>query len=233
MRSQPGFLFATLLATAMSAYGSNIVIDNFSCPDSVSTAGPVFTSNLISCPGSIGGVREDAIFFTGGSGSNPSALTSGSGSMTGTIGSGLDGEDILLWTGSTTAGDWDLPNLDLVGDSVLVQIESPSGGTLDVTLGSGATASSNRLDYVASFPVSSGFADVLIPFTHPVITGSGADLGDVTVIGLHVEVEGGGSWTMDGISIVPEPLTTWPLGAFMVLGFVVLHRHQASSNRAE
>jgi len=232
MRIRPGLLFAILLAAAVSAHG-DIIVDNFSCPDSVSTAGPVFASKVISCPGSIGGVREDAIFFTGGSGSNPSTLDSGSGSITGAIGSGLDGQDILLWTGSTTAGDWDLPNLDLVGDSVLIQIESPSGGTLDVTLGSGATASSNFSDYIESFPVSSSVTDVLIPLTSPVVTGTGADLSDVTVIGLHVEVEGGGSWTMDGISIVPEPLMTWPLGALVVLGFVVLHRHRASSHRAE
>jgi hypothetical protein len=229
MRFRTLFLFGTFLMAVFSARGSAIVIDNFSCADSVSTAGPVFAGNQISCPGSIGGVRGDSIFFTGGSGNNPSTLSSGSGSITGSIGSGLDGQDILVWTGSTVGGDWELPNLDLVGDSVLVQIESPSGGTLDVSLGSGTAASSNFLDYTASFPVSSSFTDVLIPLTNPVVTGTGADLSDVTVIGLHVEVAGGGSWTMDALSIVPEPIMTWPLAALLILGFGVLHRRRARS----
>jgi hypothetical protein len=227
MRICPVFLVTTLLAAAVSAH-ADIIIDNFTCPDSISTTGPSTVSNVISCPSSIGGVREDVIFFTGGSGSNPSTLNSGSGSITGAIGSGLDAQDILLWSGSTMGGVWDLPDLDLVGDSVLVQIESPSGGTLDVTLGSGAAASLNFLDYTESFPVSSSFTDVLIPLTSPIVTGTGAELSDVTVIGLHVDVAGGGSWTMDGISIVPEPRMTWPLGAFVILGFVVLPRRRVS-----
>lgn len=230
MIRRKGCLFSLFLVTSLSAYGSAITIDNFTCSDSVSTTGPVFANSVISCPGAFGGVREDAIFFSGGSGTDPSTLNSGSGSISGTIASGLDGEDILLWSGSTVGGAWDLPNLDLVGDSVLVQIESHSGGILDVTLGSGATASSNLSDYTATFPTSSSFTDILIPLVNPEITGTGADLSDVTVIGLHVEVAGGGSWTMEGVSIVPEPSMKWPVGIFVLVGFFLLDRHRQHSH---
>lgn len=55
-----------------------------------------------------------------------------------------------------------------------------------------------------------GDGRVLIPLTNPVITGAGADLSNTTVIGLHVDVDGGGSWTIDAVSAVPEPLLRWP-----------------------
>src|ERR1700733_14678369 len=37
--------------------------------------------------------------------------------------------DIMIWSSSRTPGVWDLPNLDLTGDSWLIQIKSDSRGT--------------------------------------------------------------------------------------------------------
>jgi len=215
MRIRPGLLFATLLAAAVSAHGSTFVIDNFSCPDSVSTTGPVFASNVISCASAIGGTREDAIFFTGGSGSSSSTLVSGSGSITGTIGADLDGSDILVW--GLKGGDFTLPDLNLSGDSILIQIESDTGGTLTINLASSSTTTSNFLSYSASFPVSASFVDLLIPLTNPTIIGTGANVDAVTGIGLSVSVPGGGSWTMDGIAAVPEPSTLLLLAIGLLL----------------
>ena len=204
-----GVVFAGLLGTAVSAHASSLVIDNFSCADSLSTAGPVFASNVISCPGAIGGVRENAIFFTGGSGSSISTIDSNppGGEITGTIGSGLTAVDILGWFGTTTPGVFDLPNLDLVGDSILVQIQSDTTGTLDATFGSGSVASGNLLSFSTTFAASSSFVDVLIPLTDPTVLGTGAYLNDVTAIGLQVGVPGGGTWTIEGVEAVPEPST--------------------------
>ncbi len=157
------FIFTGFLSMAVASYGSTLVIDNFSCSDSVSTTGPVFANSVISCASAIGGARGDSIFFTGGSGSSSSTLTSGGGEITGTIGSGLMGVDILGWFGTTTPGVFDLPNLDLVGDSILVQIKSDAAGTLEVTFGSGSVASTDLLSFGATFPASSSFVDVLIP----------------------------------------------------------------------
>lgn len=207
MRFRTGFLFATFLATALSAYGSTIVIDNFSCPDSVSQTGAGDTENFVTCSGSLGGFRGDTIFLPSGSGDAVSTIESNppDGELTGTIGSGLSGGDVLTWFGSTSAGDWDLPNLDLSGDSILVQIESDTGGTLTVALGSGSASAGNRSDYTAIFPVSSSFVDIVIPLTNPTIIGTGGNLDAVTAIGLVVDVPGGGSYTIDGIDAVPEP----------------------------
>jgi hypothetical protein len=207
MKVIAAFVFAGFLGTAVMAYGGTIVIDNFTCADSVSTTGPVFARNVISCASAIGGARGDSIFFTGGSGSSSSTLTSGGGEITGTIGSGLTGVDILGWFGTTTPGVFDLPNLDLVGDSILVQIKSDTAGTLDATFGSGSVASANLLSFSTTFAASSSFVDVLIPLTDPAVLGTGANLNDVTAIGLQVGVPGGGTWTIDGVAAVPEPST--------------------------
>ena len=167
-------LVVLLLGRTASA---DVSIDNFSCSDSVSQTGPGDSASSISCPGSIGGERNDTIFLPSGSGDAVSTINSNppTGAITGTIGSGLIGNDVLTWFGTTTPGVWDLPNLDLSGDSVLIQIESDSGGTLTVALGSGS-ASGNLNEYSATFPVSTSFVDVLIPLTNPTVVGTGANV---------------------------------------------------------
>jgi hypothetical protein len=197
------------LATAVAGYGSTLVIDNFSCSDSVTQTGVGDTENLVTCPGSLGGERGDTIFLPSGSGDAVSTINSNppDGEITGTIGSGLSGGNVFTWFGTTTPGAYDLPNLDLGGDSVLVQIKSDVGGTITVALGSGSTASGNLDEYSATFLASSSFVDILIPLTNPTIIGTGADVNDVTAIGLIVGVPGGGSYTIDGIQAVPEPST--------------------------
>lgn len=233
MRFRTGFLFATFLATALSAYGSTIVIDNFSCPDSVSQTGAGDTENFVTCPGSLGGFRGDTIFLPSGSGDAESTIESNppSGEITGTIGSGLSGGDVLTWFGSSSPGDWDLPDLDLVGDSILIPIESSSGGTLTVSLGSGSASVGNRSDYSATFPPSSSFVDVLIPLTNPsAVVGTGADVGEVTAIGLVIDVPSGGNYTIDGVEAVPEPSTLLLTGA-CCLGILTRSIWRKSSRR--
>jgi len=48
---------------SMAARGSSLVIDNFSCSDTVTLDGPAgataFNASFISCPGSIGGNRRE------------------------------------------------------------------------------------------------------------------------------------------------------------------------------
>jgi len=201
------------LCISGNARADGLLIDNFSCPDSLNTTGTKFVSNIFSCPGSIGGVREDALFFSGGTGSAASSLSSNppAGAITGTIGSDLDGSVIMLWSGSTTGGVANLPNLDLSADYILVQSESDLGGGLSVTLASGPTTG-NNLTFTAVMPANgfdSGFADVLIPLVDPTLTmGTGADLSDVTAIGFHVSVPAGGSFELESVSAVsPEPGT--------------------------
>jgi hypothetical protein len=220
MRLNGAFVIASLLGTAVMAYGSSFVIDNFSCSDSVTQTGPGDTSSTIACPGSVGGFRSDVIFLPSGSGDAVSTINSNppSGAITGTIGSGLSGADVMTWFGTSTPGVWDLPNLDLSGDSVLIEIESDSGGTLSVALGSGS-ASGNLAEYSASFGASSSFVDVLIPLINPTVIGTGANVGEVTAIGLNIDVPGGSTWTIDGIEAVPEP-STLPLTGICLLGVV-------------
>jgi hypothetical protein len=189
MRLNGALIIVGFLGTAVMAHASSFVIDNFSCSDSVSLTGLGSTFGMVSsCPGSIGGSRSDLIAVSGGSGDSVSTIDSNppTGAITGSFGSGLSGSDILTWFGSTTPGVLDLPNLDLSGDSILVPIKSGSGGTLTVYLKSGSTNSSNRLAYSVTFSASSSFVDELIPLTDPTILGTGANVDDVTGIGLDV-----------------------------------------------
>jgi hypothetical protein len=148
----------------------------------------------VSCPGSIGGFRQDSIFINNFTGDFTTAENSIStinsnpptGAITGTIGNDLVGAEIMIW--GLQSGAYDLPNLDLTGDSILVQIESDSGGTLSVNLASSSVPTGDTLDYSATFPASSGFVDVLIPLTNPTVVGTGANVNDVTGIGLSIEV---------------------------------------------
>lgn len=203
------FVLAGFLSATVMTYGSTIVIDNFTCADSVTQTGVGSTTSLVSCPGSTGGSRTDGIFLPGGSGEAVSTINSNPppGAITGTIGSGLSGEDVMVWAGSTMPGAWDLPNLDLSGDSVQVQIKSSTGGTLFVNLGSSSVSSNNLLSYSATFPPSTSYEYVTIPLANPTIIGTGANVDDVTAIGLTIGVPGGGTWTIDGIKAVPEPPT--------------------------
>jgi PEP-CTERM motif len=213
MRLVGGLLFVGLLATGVLAYGDTLVIDNFSCADSVTQTGFGATNSFVSCPGSLGGFRQDSIFINGFTGDFNTAKNSIStinsnpptGAITGTIGNDLIGADIMIW--GLKSGAYDLPNLDLTGDSIMVKIQSDSGGTLSVNLASSSTPTGDTLDYSATFPASSGFIDVLIPLTNPTVVGTGANVNDVTGIGLSIEVPGGDSWAIDGIEAVPEPST--------------------------
>jgi hypothetical protein len=148
------------------ADGSSFVIDNFSCPDSVSQIGPVIlNSSTISCPGSVGGARLDYLIGLSGPSTSVSTLDStGSGSVTGTFGTGITGFDGMEWTGSTTSGVFDL-NADVVGDDVLVQIKSASAGELILFFGppSGIPPTGNQDLFFVPFSGSSGYQDVLIP----------------------------------------------------------------------
>jgi hypothetical protein len=217
MRLHTALVVVSFLAAGISAHGSSFVIDNFSCSDSVTQTGPGDTSSTIACPGSLGGFRSDVIFLPSGSGDAVSTINSNppAGAITGTIGSGLSGADVMTWFGTSTPGVWDLPNLNLSGDSVMIEIESDSGGTLSVALGSGS-ASGNLAEYSASFGASSSFVDVLIPLINPTVIGTGANVGEVTAIGLNIDVPGGSTWTIDGIEAVPEPSPLLLTGFFFL-----------------
>jgi hypothetical protein len=222
MRLHTSLGVVSLLAAGLSANGSSFVIDNFSCPDTVTLDGPAgptaFNANWISCPGSIGGEREDFIGLltgagaSGGSASSISTISTNppANAITGTFGSGITGFEGMQWSGSTL--DSDLPNLNLVGDSILVQIKSDMGGSLFAYFGSGPVGSpdsSNLLEFTTTFAASSSYQDVLIPLTGtPMVLGTGASLDGVTDILLNVSMAGaGGTWTIDGVAAVPEPST--------------------------
>jgi hypothetical protein len=208
MRLHPALVVVSFLAASISAHGSTLVIDNFSCPDSVSVTGPVFGDNFISCPGSIGGEREDFFVFLNGPSSSVSTINSNppTGAITGTFGSGITGYEGMIWSGSTTG--WDL-DLDLTGDSILVQLQSDLGGTISAALFSGPVESfppPNSLTFNATFSGSPGYQDVLIPLTDPVVSGTGTDLADVSAIDLYSTLDGpGGSLTIDKVDAVPTP----------------------------
>ena len=127
MKLRSAFVVAGLLVAGISANGDLIVIDSFTCGDTVTQTGLGDTNSAVSCSSAIGGLRQDTIFVTGGSGSSVSSLDSNPpvGEITGTIGSGLSGSDVLIW--GLQSGVYDLPSLDLSGDSLLVQIESDTG----------------------------------------------------------------------------------------------------------
>ncbi len=221
MRFRTGLLFATFLVAAVSAYGSTIVIDNFSCPDSVTLDGPAgataFNASFVSCPGSIGGEREDFIAnFTeggasGGSAGSVSTMNSNppAGAITGTFGSGIIGFEGMVW-GNGTGGTFIDLGLDLVGDSLLVQIQSDSGGTVFAYLSTTLIADEcNCSLFSATFSGAPGYQDILIPLSGtPIVTGTAADLADVNNIDLGVSLNTpGSSFTIDAVDAVstPEP----------------------------
>jgi hypothetical protein len=205
---------AAVLCISGNARADSLLIDDFSCAENISQTGPGDTANFVTCPDAIGGVREDVIFAPEGFGNATSSITSNppAGAIAGTIGANLTGGAVLIWSGSTTAGVANLPNLDLAADYILIQSESDLGGTLSITLASGSTLGNNT-SFTAAMPANgfdSGFADVLIPLVDPTGTmGTGADLRDVTGIGLNISVPGGGSFELEGVSAIssPEPGT--------------------------
>jgi hypothetical protein len=152
--------------------------------------------------------------------SNPPA-----GALEGTVGANLNGGEVLIWSGSTTPSVANLLDLDLVDAYILIQSESDLGGTLSITLASGPTLGNNT-SFTAAMPANgfdSGFTDVLIPLVDPTGTmGTGADLSDVTGIGLNIDVPGGGSFELEGISAeTPEPGTmalVLSAGMFVLFG---------------
>lgn len=202
------------LGTVVAGYGSTVVIDNFTCPDSVSETGSTasgpgtgFNSSTISCPGSIGGEREDFFLIPTGPDNSVSTMNSNppTGAITGTFGSGITEYEGMVW-GNTN----DL-NLNLVGDSILVQIKSDAGGTLNAALCTSVTSECNGDIYSAIFAGSSGYQDVLIPLTGtPTVLGSGGNVDSVNIIDLYLSLNTPGStWTINGVDAVatPEPST--------------------------
>ena len=231
MRLRIGLLSVLFLTATVSAYGFDIVIDNFSCSDSASVTGTSFKSSFISCPGSLGGEREDFFVFLSGPSDSVSTINSNppAGAITGTFGPGITGFEGMIWGATPTMTDT-LPNLDFVGDSVLVQIQSDSAGTLVLTLASNST---NYDIYTATFAGKSIYQDVLIPFTNPTVGGTGANLDEVESINLDVTLDTpGGTWTIDGVDAVPtpEPSTLLLLTIGLLLVVIVHFRRRQTGD---
>ena len=224
---------AGFLGMAVMAYGSSFVIDNFSCADSVSLTGsavagpgetspegPGFNSSFVSCPGSVGGVREDFLVIPTGPADSVSTIEStGNGTITGTFGSGISEYEGIAW-GGAALGDL---NLDLVGDSILVQIQSVSGGTLNVILTSTTIPDTfDDLEFSTTFAGSPSYQDVLIPLTGtPTVLGTGANLDNVTAINVNLSLDtAGGTWAIDGVEAVPEPSTLLLTATICFLGIL-------------
>ena len=219
MKPISALVFAGFLGTAAMAYASDIVIDNFSCPDSVTLDGPAgasaFNASYITCPGSIGGIREDFIAnltpgASGGSAGSVSTITTNppANAITGTFGNGITGAEGMNW-GDTSTG-YDYLGLDLAGDSILVQIQSDSGGTINVDLATTLVPD----EFIGSafsvaFSGSPSIQDLLIPLTGtPIVSGTAANLDDVNNINMYVSLDTpGGTWSIDGVAAVPEPST--------------------------
>jgi len=157
MKLTGAFVFASFLGTAVMAYGSDIDIDNFSCPDSVNLTGTGFENSYISCPGSLGGEREDFFVYLNGPSDSVSTINSNppAGAITGTFGPGITGYAGMAW-GDTPTQTGTLPNLDFVGDSMLVQIQSDTGGTLLVFFGN----LTNYDEFTATFAGSPSYSDL-------------------------------------------------------------------------
>jgi len=210
MRIRPSFLFANFLAAVVSAHGATIVFDNFSCPDSVSQTGPGFNASFTTCAGSIGGFREDFLDIPSGPSTSVSTMNSDppAGAITGTFGPGISEYAGMDW-GNKPGGFVNL-GLDLVGDSILVQIQSDSAGTFSIFLSTTVIPNEfNGSEFSASFAGSPSVQDVLIPLTGtPVVSGTAANLADVNDIDLAWSLDtAGATWTIDAVEAVPEPST--------------------------
>jgi PEP-CTERM motif-containing protein len=213
MKSLRLFAQVAFFGMACTAYAS--VIDDFNCANSVSVTGTGISTVPVTCADSLGGSRVDSVVIFGGTSVPVSTLTSGGGTITGTIAGGQSGFGVMIWAGTTASGVWALPNLNLTDQSVLVRIQSTSGGSINVNLGSGSVASNNLLSHTATFAASGSFIDVLIPLTSGTVIGTGADITNVTAIGLQIlnTGSGDGTWAIDSVEIVPEPSTFGFLGA--------------------
>ncbi|MBV9744279.1 MAG: PEP-CTERM sorting domain-containing protein [Acidobacteriia bacterium] len=223
-------LVVLLLARVASA---DIIIDNFSCSDTVSLSGPAgataFNASFISCPGSIGGNREDFIANLTGNGASGGSAGSLSTVITnlpanavvGTFGSGIIGFEGMQW--GVIGGQpnvFDL-NLNLVGDSILVQLQSSSAGSLLAIFGQNAL---NFSTFSTTFSGGPSYQDVLLPLIDPTVTGTGWNLADATQILLDVQLDTPGAfWSIDEAKIVttPEP-STLPLMSTALLVVVII-----------
>jgi hypothetical protein len=127
-------------------------------------------------------------------------------------------------------------DLDLVGDSILVQIQSDLGGTISAALFSGSVQgdpATNYLTFNATFAGSPSVQDILIPLTDPVVSGTGTDLAEVSAIDLYFGLDGaGGTWTIDAVDAVatPEP-STLLLTSICFLGVLTRSLWRRSPNR--
>lgn len=209
------------LVSGICARANVLVIDSFTCADTVSLTGSgFFTSGFNACASALGGEREDFIFQSGPStststmNSNPPA-----GAITGTFGAGINAAEGMEWSGSTTPiPGGSLPDLDFSGfDAVLVRIKADTAGTLFMNFG---PPLGNSLVFSASFAASANYEDVLIPLINPTVLGTGASLSDVTNVGLYLGNcqangascganigPGGGTWSIQTVEAVttPEP----------------------------
>jgi hypothetical protein len=221
VRLRAGLVFATFLMAAVSAYGDGLIVfDNFSCSNSVGFTGASgFNENLVPCAGSLGGEREDFLDVSGGSSNSVSTINSDppSGAITGTFGDGINGFAGMVWGLIPTNN----LNLDLVGDSILVQIQSDSGGTLNAAPCTSVTGNiCNGGIYSVAFTGNSGYQDVFIPLTNPAVLGSGGGLADVNALDVYLNLNTPGStWSIDAVEAEsPEPSTLVLLTIGLVLG---------------
>ena len=217
MRASSILLLAVFVGTAVTAQAD--VIDNFSCSNTDSLTGASgFHATFVSCPGSIGGEREDFIDVAGGSSTSVSTMASNPpvGAISGTFGSGITGIEGMNWGNPTI-----LPDLNLVGNSILVQIQSDSGGSVTIDLLSGTSPSLlNSLAFTATFAGSPSYQDLLIPLINPTVIGTGANLAEVTDINMYIGLDTpGGTWSVDAVDAVPEPSAIWLIG-ICLLGMV-------------
>ena len=178
---------------------------------------PRLTLVNITCPGSIGGQREDFIAnltpgASGGSASSVSTITTNppANAITGTLGNGIIGAEGMNW-GDTSTG-FDYLGLDFVGDSILVQIQSDSGGTINIDLATTLVPDEFiGSAFSATFSGSPSYQDILIPLAGTaIVSGTAADLDDVNNINMYVSLDTpGGTWSIDGVAAVatPEPST--------------------------
>ena|ERR1700733_3278950 len=123
-------------------------------------------------------------------------------------------------------------NLDLVGNSILVQIQSDFGGTISAALFSGPAQSylpANYLTFNATFSGSPSYQDVLIPLTDAVVSGTGTNLTDVSAVDLYLGLNtAGGTWSIDGVAAVPEPSTLLLTGICLLVIVVRPYFHKVA-----
>lgn len=237
----------TIVALAAAAHGASLIIDDFVSTQSVVLAGgggPTTGYSSAAAGTAIGGERDIALTRTSG----PSTISAQSNPYGGFMywhetGSATLGYSIVSWDGAdgTAAsiayaglGGFDLAALGT--GFGFVSVTADVGALVTMTVWDASDATGNMWSQgTFTVPSNSTIPQVTMMFSSMTTSGSGgaANFSNVGAIAMQVgnATIPGLDFSLDRVTVVPEPASTAALGAVGLLGFVCLRRRALRMHR--